>query len=186
MRVTAVILAAGSGVRLGSDNPKQLMKIAGKSVLEHTVEVFESIDAVDEIVVVTRADLVAPVRSLLARSGESKVGRVIAGGETRNDSTRAALEAVSDQEDGKILLHDAVRPFVDHRIVLECIETLDHADAVDVAIASADTIIEVEESNIRSIPERGRLRVDRKGSPRPSAARAGVRSDRPPPSAIDD
>lgn len=158
MRVTAVILAAGSGVRLGSDNPKQLLKIAGKSVLEHAVAVFEGVDAVDEIIIVTRADLVTPVRDMIARSPQSKVGRVIAGGLTRNDSTRAALEAVSDQEDGKILLHDAVRPFVDHRIILECIDTLDHADAVDVAIGSADTIIEVEQVRIQGIPERARLR----------------------------
>jgi len=158
MRVTAAILAAGSGVRLGSDNPKQLLKIAGKSVLEHTVDVFEGIDAIDEIIVVTRADLVAPVRGMIARSRASKVGRVIAGGITRNDSTRAALDAVSDQEDGKLLLHDAVRPFVDPRIIMECIDTLDRADAVDVAIKSADTIIEVDHVRIQGIPERARLR----------------------------
>jgi 2-C-methyl-D-erythritol 4-phosphate cytidylyltransferase len=158
MRVTAAILAAGSGVRLGSDTPKQLLRVAGKSVLEHTIDAFESIEEVDEIIIVTRGDLIPSVRAIVAAAKATKVDRVLSGGVTRNDSTRAALDALADQPDGKLLLHDAVRPFVDARIIRECIAALDEVDAVDVAIPSADTIIEVDNVRIQAIPERGRLR----------------------------
>lgn len=134
------------------------MKLAGKTVLEHTIEVFESVDQVDEIIIVTMESLVPTVRDLVAKSGVTKVGRILVGGATRNDSTRAALAALADQEDGKLLTHDAVRPFVDPRIIIECIEALDTVEAVDVAIQSADTIIEVDHVRIQGIPERGRLR----------------------------
>ena len=158
MRVIAAILAAGSGVRLGSDTPKQLLKIAGKTVLEHTLDVFESVDEVDEIIVVTRQDLMTTVRDIVAGADVTKVDKVLAGGDTRNDSTRAALSALAGLDEAKLLLHDAVRPFVDSRIILECISALDEVDAVDVAIPSADTIIEVDHVRIQAIPERGRLR----------------------------
>ena len=158
MRVTAAILAAGSGERFGPDSPKQLLKLAGKTVLEHTIEAFERVDEVDEIIVVTSEALVQSVREIVARSDATKVDRVIVGGATRNDSTKAALAAVSDQEDGKFLTHDAVRPFVDERIIRECIDALDEVEAVDVAIPSADTIIEVDNVRIEGIPDRARLR----------------------------
>lgn len=158
MRVTAAILAAGSGVRFGSDNPKQLLKLAGKTVLEHTIAAFETVEEVDEIMIVTMESLVPTVREIAAGSGATKVGRILIGGVTRNDSTKAALAALADQEDGILLTHDAVRPFVDPRIIRECIEALDEVQAVDVAIPSADTIIEVDHIRIQGIPERGRLR----------------------------
>ena len=157
MRVYAVILAAGSGVRLGADTPKQLLKLAGKPVLQHTIEALGSVDAVDEIIIVTRQDLVDTARDIATNSSTSKVGRVLIGGETRNHSTLAALDAIED-DDALILLHDAVRPFIEASIVEACIEALGENDAVDVAIPSADTIIEVENGFIEDIPERGRLR----------------------------
>jgi 2-C-methyl-D-erythritol 4-phosphate cytidylyltransferase len=158
MRVTAAILAAGSGVRLGSDTPKQLLKIAGKTVLEHTIDVFQSVDEVDEIIIVTLDTLTSTVRDIVARSNATKVSRVLTGGATRNDSTRAALRSLENEADGKLLLHDAVRPFVEPRVIRECIAALDEVDAVDVAIHSADTIIEVDHVRIEGIPERARLR----------------------------
>jgi len=101
---------------------------------------------------------VPTVRDIVDGARATKVGRVIIGGATRNDSTRAALAALADQRDGKLLTHDAVRPFVDARIIRECIRALDEVEAVDVAIPSADTIIEVDQVRIQGIPERGRLR----------------------------
>jgi 2-C-methyl-D-erythritol 4-phosphate cytidylyltransferase len=158
MRVTAVILAAGRGERFGTDHPKQLLKIAGKTVLEHTLEAVQAVDEVDEILVITQEALVGTVRDLVHRCGATKTRAVLIGGETRNDSTRAALAALADRDEGKVLTHDAVRPFVDERIIRDCIEALDEVDAVDVAIRSADTIIRVDGDRIEDIPDRGLLR----------------------------
>jgi len=158
VRVIAVVLAAGSGVRLRSTTPKQLMKLAGKPVLAHTLRAFEDIPGVDEIIVVTREDLVAASRDIVAREGTAKVSRVLIGGSSRNDSTRAALNALANLDEAKVLIHDAVRPFIDHSIIEATIRCLDEEDAVDVAIVPADTIIEVEGDHITAIPQRSRLR----------------------------
>jgi len=156
--VIAVILAAGSGVRLRSAQPKQLIKLAGKPVLAHTLRAFENSPSVDEVIVVTREDLVETSRDIVAREGASKVSRVLIGGSTRNASTQTALDALAGVPDAKILIHDGVRPFIALSIIEEAIACLDEVDAVDVAIMPADTIIEVEDGRITAIPKRSRLR----------------------------
>lgn len=156
--VIAVILAAGSGVRLRSTTPKQLMKLAGKPVLAHTVRAFEDTPGVDEIIVVTREDLVETSRDIIAREGATKLSRVLIGGESRNDSTRAALNALAAFDEAKVLIHDAVRPFIERTTIEETIRCLDEVDAVDVAIVPADTIIEVTNDHITAIPQRSQLR----------------------------
>lgn len=158
MRAIAAILAAGSSERLDSDTPKQLLEIGGKPVLEHSLVVFESVEEVDEIIVVTRADLRAAVDDLVGSVRSSKETRVVLGGKTRIDSTRAALDALAELDDAKLLLHDAARPFVDSRMVRECLEALDEVGAVGVAIGSADTIFEVDDHRIQAVPDRTRLR----------------------------
>ncbi|MCP3973707.1 MAG: bifunctional cytidylyltransferase/SDR family oxidoreductase [bacterium] len=156
--VVAVVLAAGSGVRLRSSTPKQLMKLAGKPVLAHTLRAFEDVPGVDEIIVVTREDLVEASRDIIAREGTAKVSRVLIGGASRNDSTRTALNALSTLDEAKVLIHDAVRPFIERSTIEETIRCLDEVDAVDVAIVPADTIIEVEGDHITAMPRRSQLR----------------------------
>ncbi len=102
--------------------------------------------------------------------GYDKVTQVLEGADTRNGTTLRALDALGDR-DGKVLLHDAVRPLVNARVISDCYEALDRYDAVDVAIPSADTIIEVtEQRTIRSIPPRASLRRGQT----PQAFRASV------------
>src|SRR4029079_15619563 len=86
-----------------------------------------------------------------------KVSKVMAGGVTRNETTMITLGAVGE-DDCNLLFHDAVRPLVEDRIIRDCVEALQTYRAVDVAIASADTIIEVEDRVIVSIPNRDVLR----------------------------
>src|SRR5699024_14764 len=87
-----------------------------------------------------------------------KLTRILPGGETRNDTTRLALEALPAEET-KVLFHDAVRPFIDDRILNDCVDALDSYDAVDTAIKSADTIIQVDDAAcINDMPDRSILR----------------------------
>lgn len=154
-----VVLAGGTGSRVGLSIPKQLLKIAGKPVLEHTVSVFQEAAVIDEIMILMHPDHLADAEQIAARY--PKVSRVIAGGTTRNDSTMAALGALADEPnpDTRVLFHDAVRPLLEIRIINELVAALDHHDAVDVAIRSADTIIEVNGADeIAAIPDRSRLR----------------------------
>jgi 2-C-methyl-D-erythritol 4-phosphate cytidylyltransferase len=157
-RNVAVILAGGVGTRIGLGIPKQLIKIAGRSILEHTLAAFESHPMVDEIIVMMASGHLDAVREIVAKGDYQKVSAVVEGADTRSNTTRRALAQLGD-DTCNVLLHDAVRPMVTPRIIGECFEALETHQAVDVAIPSADTIIEVTEDNtIASIPSRARLR----------------------------
>jgi ribitol-5-phosphate 2-dehydrogenase (NADP+) / D-ribitol-5-phosphate cytidylyltransferase len=166
----AVILAGGIGARVGLQIPKQLVKIAGRPILEHTLAVFDAHPDVDEIIVMMATGHLDDVRAIVRAGGYDKVVRILEGADTRNATTLRALDALGDR-DCKVLLHDAVRPLVSARIIADCYAALDRYDAVDVAIPSADTIIEVTpENTIASIPPRANLRRGQT----PQAFRASV------------
>ncbi|HEX6516672.1 MAG TPA: bifunctional cytidylyltransferase/SDR family oxidoreductase [Nocardioidaceae bacterium] len=157
-RNVAVLLAGGVGERVGLDIPKQLIRIAGKPILEHTLAAFQAHPQVEEIIIMMAPGYLDAVHAILRGGGYGKVTRVLEGAATRNGTTMKALEALGDR-DCKVLFHDAVRPLVSARIIGECFDALDEYDAVDVAIPSADTIIEVTpENTIRDIPPRAMLR----------------------------
>jgi ribitol-5-phosphate 2-dehydrogenase (NADP+) / D-ribitol-5-phosphate cytidylyltransferase len=166
----AVLLAGGVGIRVGLEIPKQLLKIAGRPILEHALARLDQHEAVDEVIVMMAPGHLDAVREIVRSGGYGKVTQILEGAETRNDTTLRALEALGDR-DCKVLLHDAVRPLLSARIVSECFEALDSYDAVDVAIPSADTIIAVTAANtIRDIPPRASLRRGQT----PQAFRASV------------
>lgn len=154
--VVAVLLAGGSGSRMGGERPKQFLEVKGKTILEWTIEAFHRHPLVDEIAIVSRADCMEEVAQL-ARP-YPKVRRILQGGKERYDSSLAAIRAYED-DDCRLLLHDAVRPLVSQRIITDCIQALERYEAVDVAVPSTDTIVEVnEEGLICRIPARSSLR----------------------------
>jgi len=159
LRTVAVVLAGGTGSRVGLNIPKQLLKVAGKTILEHTLDVFQDAPEIDDIVLLMNGDYLAEARRLAAPY--SKISTVEAGGSTRNETTHTALTALSalGDDDCWVLFHDAVRPLLDHRIITETVAALGRYDAVDVAIPSADTIIVVDEQEeITDVPDRSRIR----------------------------
>ncbi|TXS55134.1 bifunctional cytidylyltransferase/SDR family oxidoreductase [Streptomyces sp. t39] len=166
-RTTAVLLAGGTGQRVGLAIPKQLLKIAGKAVIEHTLAIFEHADSVDDVLVMMAPGYVPDVERMVAKAGLSKVARVIEGGATRSETTERAIAALSEGlaegEDRNVLFHDAVRPLLSERVIKDCVEALDRYQAVDVAIPSADTIIVTRTHGedgefITDVPDRARLR----------------------------
>ncbi|NIL57209.1 bifunctional cytidylyltransferase/SDR family oxidoreductase [Salinispora arenicola] len=157
-RTVAVILAGGTGTRLGLGIPKQLLKVAGKPIIEHTLAVFEAAPEIDEIIVLMAAGHVPDVERIVRQAGFGKVSAVVEGGQTRNATTRLALDVIGP-DNCNILFHDAVRPLISGRVIRECVNALWTYSAVDVAIPSADTIIQVDEDDrITDIPVRARLR----------------------------
>jgi ribitol-5-phosphate 2-dehydrogenase (NADP+) / D-ribitol-5-phosphate cytidylyltransferase len=170
LRNVVVLLAGGVGTRVGLDLPKQLIKIAGRPIMEHTLAILDEHPDVDEIIILMAAGHLDAVHQMIRGGGYGKVTQVLEGAETRNGTTRRALDALGE-DDCNVLLHEAVRPLVSPRIIADCFRALDSYDAVDVAIASADTIIEVGEDNtIASIPPRATLRRGQT----PQAFRASV------------
>jgi 2-C-methyl-D-erythritol 4-phosphate cytidylyltransferase len=156
-RTVAVILAAGVGTRVGLKVPKQLVKVAGKTIIEHTLTVFEQSPQIDEIIVMITPGWEDRIRDLLGNKFP-KLSAVLAGGETRNQTTHLAIEAIGPG-DAKVIMHDAVRPLLDPQIIADCVDALDEYAAVDVVIPSADTLVEVDSNDIiTAIPDRSRFR----------------------------
>jgi 2-C-methyl-D-erythritol 4-phosphate cytidylyltransferase len=153
------VLAGGTGSRVGLDLPKQLLKVAGRTIIEHTIAALHDCDEIDEILVVMAADFVSDAEALLLDPDDRpKLTRIVVGGGDRNASTRAALDALGDEE-CNVMFHDAVRPLLPRRVVQACVAALQKYEAVDVAISSADTIVRVDdEERIVEIPERSQLR----------------------------
>lgn len=156
-RNIAVVLAGGVGKRLGMSTPKQFYKVAGKMVVEHTIDAFEKHPAIDEIAIVANPMLIADFESIVLRNAWTKVRRILKGGQERYHSSLSAIEAYRN-EDVNLIFHDAVRPLLSQQLISNVVDALRSHPAVDVAIPSADTLIEVEGEHICSIPDRARYR----------------------------
>ena len=160
MRMVAVVLGGGTGQRMGAGLPKQLLRLGGRTLVEHCVAAFEQAPGVDEILVVMARDYVERVRAMLA--GFGKVSGVIAGGAvTRADSTRVALAAIAgsggDPDNCGVLLHDAARPLVDQRIIADCVAALEVHQAAGVAVPASETMVITDNGVMHSMPRRETL-----------------------------
>ena len=152
--VVAVVLAAGFGTRFNPSNPKQLVSIADKPIVCWSIEAFEGNERVSDIVVVVNPKVRPAVESLIAERGYGKVRIVVDGGAERADSTVAALNVLSEAAvplDAKILIHDAVRPFVSQQAIDDSIDALDQFSAATVACASTDTVLLTRDAGDRKI-----------------------------------
>ncbi|HNW82926.1 MAG TPA: 2-C-methyl-D-erythritol 4-phosphate cytidylyltransferase [bacterium] len=153
-KVYAIILASGKGERLHSGIPKQFIKIKEKTIVEHTITVFNESSNIDEIIVVMEPSYKNYLDDETLLADYKKISKIITGGSTRRESSSVGVNAVPEN-DAKILIHDAVRPFISTDVINECISALDKYDAIDVAIPATDTIIKTNAKNcIENIPER--------------------------------
>lgn len=159
-KVVGVVLAGGKGERFGSNTPKQYIKLSGKLVIEHTVDVFERSKDVDEVVIVCHEQYADFVWNLAQKNGWKKLQKVVAGGADRFGSTESAVQAMAaEPEDTIVLFHDAVRPLVTTGILAACVESLQSFEAVDVVIPSADTLVAIHDNGcIANIPPRALMR----------------------------
>lgn len=151
----AVILASGTGERFGSDVPKQFIKICGKTILEHSVEIFEQNEQIDKIVVVITPEYEQRANKILSKY--KKICKILCGGKTRKESSYIGINSIKETE-ANVLIHDCARPLLSQNILNKCIADLEIYDAVAVAIPTTDTIVEVENNYIKYIPQRSLLR----------------------------
>ncbi|MDR2956398.1 MAG: bifunctional cytidylyltransferase/SDR family oxidoreductase, partial [Prevotella sp.] len=144
--------------RMGEIIPKQFLKVAGKKVIEHTIDIFENHENIDEIIIVSKADYIPDIEQMVIGNQYRKVKKILQGGTERYHSSLAAINSGGQNSDN-LIFHDAVRPLVSKRIIDDCIAALKTYQAIDVAIKTTDTIIQVDEKNtISTIPPRLWLR----------------------------
>lgn len=169
-RNITIILTSGSGTRFRSEIPKQFLKVAGKRVVEHTLDCFQSHVAIDEIIIVTSREQTALIEEIVLRGSYSKVSKIVLGGETRQASSAAGIAAIQGDEH-KVLVHDAVRPLLDHATINRCLLALDSFDCVDTVIPSTDTVVQMgDDECIARIPDRANLRLGQT----PQGFRSGI------------
>jgi ribitol-5-phosphate 2-dehydrogenase (NADP+) / D-ribitol-5-phosphate cytidylyltransferase len=156
MRTVAVVLAGGSGQRFGTPLPKQLLPLAGRTLIEHSVDAFDQAPGVDAVLVVMTADHAERTRETLMTGRYRKLAKVITGGATRVESTRCAIAELGGDE-CDVLFHDAARPLIDQRTIADCVAALRRYRAVGVGVPSSDTIAVVSGSHMTGMPPRHTL-----------------------------
>lgn len=153
-RNIAVVLAGGSGSRTGLNIPKQFLPVAGKTVLEHSVEAFHRNPGIDEVVIVISQDYIETARDLCRKNGWNKVTQILPGGSERYQSSLSAINAYNDQPDCNLIFHDAARPLVTDRIISDTIKALEANMAVSVAVPSTDTIVTIKEPSANPVTDK--------------------------------
>jgi len=142
---------------MGSDLPKQFLKMGDKTVVEHSLHAFADMEEIDGIALVVNGQYRELMEDLLRHHPVPKLVALVDGGETRQQSAYIGLMSIPLQT-GQVLIHDAVRPLVSENLARACLNGLSEARAVTSAIPSSDTIIEVNEDGyIDSVPPRNRL-----------------------------
>jgi 2-C-methyl-D-erythritol 4-phosphate cytidylyltransferase len=152
--LAAILLAGGQGQRLGWEIPKQFIKIAGKTLLEHSYDCLAQALPDARIIVVVPADQVHTAKQILAKHNRAEI---VIGGSSRQGSTLAGLDYLASSAPENVIIHDAARPFLSEAIIHDVIQSLQKYEAVDVAIPATDTIIVENEGLIQSIPQRSRI-----------------------------
>lgn len=144
MKNIAIVLAGGTGSRMGSPVPKQFMPLSGRAVIEHSIETFNNHPSIDEVAVVVHPEWRGKMEEIAAGCGWRKLKKIIDGGNERYMSSLNAIMAYIDEpDDTNLLLHDAARPWMSAEIVDRVVTGLQHHEAVGVAVPSTDTVWEV-------------------------------------------
>ena len=142
---SAVIVAAGSSQRMGSD--KIMADLGGIPVLVRTLRAFQRSDVVKEIIVVTRAEKIEEIADLCKNHGIDKVSKVICGGATRTESCLAGVSEV-DSKAKLIAIHDGARPLVSQDLILRTVYAAQEHMAAVPAIKSTDTLKLVDQNSL--------------------------------------
>lgn len=152
--MAAIVLAAGRSRRFGGPVPKPFLRAAGKSLLAHSLDRFEEVEAVTAVVIVVAPPYIARVRRL-AR-GYAKVLAITPGGEERQDSVRCGL-GVLPREFGFVLIHDAARPLITGATIRALAAATHRVGAAVVVSPMADTVKEIRGQRVWKTVDRSRL-----------------------------
>ena len=151
----AVIVAAGTASRMGGID-KVMAQLDGEPMILRTVRTFQNCDAIKEIVVVTREDLILPIMRMLA--GMPKVQAVICGGASRQESVQLGLNALSDKVK-LVAVQDGARPLITHAVIDRVVRAAHTYGAAAPAIPVKDTIKVVTGGIVKETPNRATLQA---------------------------
>jgi 2-C-methyl-D-erythritol 4-phosphate cytidylyltransferase len=155
--ITVVILASGSGSRLGGSVPKQFVSYKGKPLLEWSIDFFNNLSFVKEIILVLSEEYIDKINSYIALENYPKVSHIVIGGATRQLSSNNGLNKVSSKY---VLIHDAARPNLNTEMIDRITIELNSYTSVVPCIASSNTIYELNaEGEVDKVLDRNSLGI---------------------------
>jgi len=151
MKKFVILVAGGSGIRMGSEIPKQFLELCGKPVLMHTIQVFHEFDQESKIILVLPEDQQLFWKGLCLKHSFSLIHQVVSGGKTRFHSVKNGLSQIEGE--GIVFIHDGVRPLVSRETLSRCLETAQES-------GNAIPVLPVTES-LRKLEGNQNISVDR-------------------------
>jgi len=154
MKHIAIVMAAGSGTRLGGDMPKQYRLLNGKPVIYYSLKCIDE-SFIDEIILVTRHEDISYCEDLIRQFGLKKPVRIIAGGNERYESVYEGLKAIKADEETYVYIQDGARPFLNKEILERSRKDAIKYGASVTAVRSKDTVkITNGEMGVKFTPNR--------------------------------
>jgi 2-C-methyl-D-erythritol 4-phosphate cytidylyltransferase len=158
MKKFAIIVAGGSGSRMGAAIPKQYLEVGGQPILMHTLSVFRGTDsAIDLILVIPESDFKL-WGELCDKFGFSVPHQLVKGGKSRFQSVKNGLDAISDSE-GLVAIHDGVRPFVQPKVIVESFEKAGEMGSAIAVVSLKDSIRKLTDDGKSFFQERQYFRL---------------------------
>ena len=151
MKKFVILVAGGSGIRMGSEIPKQFLELCGKPVLMHTIQVFRDFDPEIKIILVLPEDQLQFWKGLCLKHSFSLIHQIVSGGKTRFHSVKNGLSQIEGE--GIVFIHDGVRPLVSRETLSRCLETAQES-------GNAIPVLPVTES-LRKLEGNQNISVDR-------------------------
>ena len=156
MSVLAIIPAAGTGLRMGGATPKQFLFLEGVPIFVHTLRKFTASDVIDEIFLGVRPEEMERASKEIAHERFNKAVKLLPGGASRQETVARCLDQASPETD-VVVVHDAVRPFIDLEKIRQVVEAARRDGAVILGIPSVDTVKKVERQIITGTIPRERI-----------------------------
>lgn len=140
MKYFLIIPAAGSGTRFGRSYPKQFYKIKGKEILAYTLENFVNISDIEKVVISTHKNYFERIKGIVNQIRLKKEVELVEGGQLRQDSVYNAFCQLEAVPDDRVIIHDAVRPFVPSDLLQRLMQVSRHYDCVVPGVPVSDTL----------------------------------------------
>jgi 2-C-methyl-D-erythritol 4-phosphate cytidylyltransferase len=156
LKTSAIIVAAGSGVRLGSDMPKAFVKLGGRTMLSYSLVTVRQVSSISEVVITIPEGFEAAARAEVAAARLGIPVKITPGGVERQDSVRIALDLTSAESE-LVIVHDAARPLATPAIFESCLIAAMRAGAAIAATPVSDTLKRVTDSAITATLARANL-----------------------------
>jgi len=143
--VAAVVLVAGNSTRFGQNRNKNLFEINGKPVIEHSIDVFNKSNKIDDIILVTKEDERAYFEDIVNHMGLTKQVKYVLGGQTRKASV---YNAIGETDADFVVIHDGARPNVKEEYIENSLKVMNEFYGATIAVRSKDTIKICDENQV--------------------------------------